>query len=415
MYSHTTMNTPSKIKKIELEQLTPGMFVHDLDCSWLEHPFLRNRFLVRDEKVVEKIAQAGIRSLYIDTERGDDIEAPNQVELARSINQGINNLAEFQRERISKTISLNEERRRAAPLYREATSVVQQVLTGARLGAVSEIARLDPVVERIVDSVFRHSDALIPMAQLKRHDTYTYEHAVASAAMMAAFGRNSGLEKTQIHSITLGAMLQDIGMTRIPNTITDKPSRLNPSEIAMVRGHVEHSHHIAQELSGLPEASLEVIAQHHERVDGSGYPFRLRGDEISIHGQMAAIVDVYDAMTSRRPYQKALSPTEALRKLYEWSEHHFDATLVQGFIRTLGIYPVGSLVRLESGVLGVVVEQTNELLKPVVRIFFNSRTGNYFSPELVRIGRAGGAGHGPVISHESFSQWNIDPIRWIPS
>lgn len=409
------MTDPAHIKKISLEQLKPGMFVHDLDCGWLQHPFLFSRFAV-DEAAIKKIEAAGIKSLYIDTERGTDVpQAPAFPDVAQQARQRIASLGEVRREQAQKQVSLQEERRRAANLYRDASNVVASVLQSARMGRYAELERLNPVVERICDSIFRHSDALIPLARLKQHDSYTFEHAVASAAMMASFARGLGMDRQRIHDIALGAMLQDIGMSRVPSDILEKPARLNPNEVAVVRGHVEHSHDIALELATLPEATMEVIAQHHERIDGTGYPFRLRGDQISDHGQMAAIVDVYDAMTSQRPYQGAAAPTAALRKLFEWSQHHFSGDLVQAFIRSVGIYPVGSLVRMESGMLGVVLEQTDELLKPVVKIIFNTRTGNYLLPPVViRVGRMAGANHGAIVGPESYARWNIDPVRWIP-
>lgn len=411
------MNDSNDIKKIALEQLRPGMFVHDLDCGWLQHPFLFNRFVVSDETVVQKIADAGIRALYIDTSRGDDVaDALTQSAVIRQLRKGIVSLADLRRNQAEQTISLDEERRRAVRLFRDASQVVAGVLQSTRLGQFTELDRLNPVVEKICDSIFRHSDALIPLARVKQHDSYPFEHAVASAAMMAGFARSVGLPREQIHELALGAMLQDIGMSRVPQQILEKPDRLNPTEAAVVRGHVEHSHEIAQELANLPAATMEVIAQHHERIDGTGYPFRLRGDQISAPGQMAAIVDVYDALTSQRPFQSATAPTVALRKLFEWSEHHFNGDLVQSFIRSVGVFPVGSLVRMESGMLGVVVEQTDDLLKPVVRIIFNTRTGNYLlSPLVIRVGRLAGANHGAIVGPESYTRWNIDPMRWIPS
>lgn len=410
------MSDSPDIKKIELDQLKPGMYVHDLDCPWLHHPFLFNRFLVTDEAMVQKVADAGIRSLYIDTRRGDDVyDAPTRFEYRRQSERQIVSLAEVRRQQAEQTISLEEERRRAGKLFRDASGVVAGVLQSAALGQYGELERLDPVVEKICDSIFRHRDALIPLARLKHHHGYTYEHAVATAAMMAAFARNQGLPRERIHQLALGAMLQDIGMARLPAEIVGKPERLSANEVEVMRAHVEHSHDIAQELADLPSTTMEVIAQHHERIDGTGYPFRLRGEEISTAGQMAAIVDVYDAMTSQRPYQGATAPTTALRKLFEWSQHHFSGELVQSFIRSVGIYPVGSLVRMESGMLGVVLEQTDDLLKPVVRIIYNTRTGNYLLPPLViRVGRFAGANHGAILGPEDFARWNIDPTRWIP-
>lgn len=410
------MSNPADIKKIDTEQLKPGMYVHDLDCTWLHHPFLFSRFRVTDEAMVQRIEAAGIRQLYIDVSRGDDvIDAPSYLSAARDSQRRIMSLGEMRREKAPQTISLDEERRRAAKLFREASQVVAGVLQSARLGRFAELERLNPVVEKICDSVFRHNDALIPLARLKRHESYTFEHAVANAAMMASFARGLDYSREQIHQLALGAMLQDIGMSRVPTMILEKPERLNPNEVAVIRGHVEHSHDIAQELADLPASTMEVIAQHHERIDGTGYPFRLRGNQISAPGQMAAIVDVYDAMTSQRPYQLATAPTTALRKLFEWGQYHFNGELVQAFIRSVGIYPVGSLVRMESGMLAVVLEQTDDLLRPVVKVIYNTKTGNYLlPPTVIRVGRLAGANHGAVIGPESYDDWNINPQRWIP-
>lgn len=406
----------STIKRITIDQLRPGMYIHDLNCGWLDHGFLLPRFEVRDDATIARIVRNGIKELYIDVDRGLDVPlAETRQAVHAEIDNAVRSFGEIRQERLARSISIDEERRRAAVIYGEAAATVKHLLDDTRFGRQLEVDRLDPLIERMIESVFRHNDALIPLARLKHHDSYTFEHAVASSALMIAFGRNMGYDRELIHQIASGAMLQDVGMATVPTEIVDKSSRMTEAESELIRSHVEQSHLLVGDVGRLSAATLEVISQHHERVDGTGYPYRLAGKEISTYGQMAAIVDVYDAMTSPRPYRQAMTPTAALRKLYEWGRFHFNAELVQAFIRTIGIYPVGALVRLESGRLGVVVEQTENLLQPKVRIFYSIKTGNFFEPEIIQIGRGAGANHGPIVSHEAFESWNLDPARWVPS
>jgi HD-GYP domain-containing protein (c-di-GMP phosphodiesterase class II) len=174
---------------------------------------------------------------------------------------------------------------------------------------------------------------------------------------------------------------------------------------------VVQSEFILQHTPGITQTALDVAAQHHERFDGSGYPNNLKEDAISAHGQMCAIVDVYDAITSDRVYHKAMAPTQALRKLLEWSKFHFNPTLVHAFIRSVGVYPAGSLVRLESGRLAVVQEQNSgHGLQPIVKVIFHSRLGHYLPPEILDLTKLQDA----IVGDESFEKWRIDPARWLP-
>ena len=176
--------------------------------------------------------------------------------------------------------------------------------------------------------------------------------------------------------------------------------------------HVTFSIQILEETPGILPISMQVAAQHHERYDGSGYPYQLKGETISLYGQMASIVDVYDAISSDRVYHKGMQPSEALKKLLEWSEHHFDPKLVHSFIRAIGIYPSGSLVRLESGRLAVVREQNEgDLLHPQVEVIYHSERRCYLTPERIDLRRVPDR----VVSHEEYSKWNIDPKNWLPS
>lgn len=401
------------VKKVKVEQLIPGMYIHDLDCDWMDHPFWRNRFLLRSESAITKIAERGIREVYIDTSRGVDVpQAPTLGEVRRETERKMVSLAEL-RQVESRRVSLDEERRRATRIYDEARGSVRQVMQDAKLGQHIELERVDPVLERMMDSVFRHVDALVPLARLKSHDHYTYDRAVANAVLMIAFGRNLALERETIRDIALGALLQDVGMVRVPGEILAKPGRLTDAEYRVMQTHVETGEWLLADVSNVPEKALEVLTQHHERYDGTGYPNHLQGEAISLFAQMGAIADVYDALTSDRPYQQATAPTVALRKLYEWSRFHFNPTLVQGFIRTIGIYPVGSLVRLGNGRLGIVTEQHQDnLLRPRLRVMYDTRRQVYLRPYDIDLAYNPPLGHERIVGPESFARWGIDPGRW---
>lgn len=400
------------IKQIRSEQLKPGMYIHDLNCGWLDHPFVSNAFAVRDQATVDKIISLGIRELYIDTIKGADVWAARpQSEVNAELEKRLQEIAQKRAEK-PVVIELKDEAARARRLHAEANKMARLVLDDIRLGQKIQIDRVEPLVDNMVESVFRHQDALLPMARLKNIDDYTFEHSVGVAALLIAFGRTLKLPKDTIREIALGGLLHDIGKAHVPEAILNKPGKLTDDEFAKMQSHVNASLHLLQGVPGISEVTRQVVAQHHERIDGSGYPNRLSGKEISQYGQMAAIVDVYDAITSDKVYCRGMPPTQALKKLLEWSKHHFDPQLVQSFIRAIGIYPTGTLVRLESNRMGVVVEQNeNNLLEPVVRIFYHAGQQHYVPPELVDLSKV----QDRVASCENYDKWKIDPHQWLPS
>lgn len=199
---------------------------------------------------------------------------------------------------------------------------------------------------------------------------------------------------------------------KVPDRILNKPGKLSESEFEIMKSHVDHGRRILGKTLGLSPISISIAAEHHERYDGSGYPQMLKGDEISLYGRMASIVDVYDALTSKRIYHNGIEPAEALKKLLEWSDYHFNTLLVHSFIRNIGIYPVGTLVRLESGSLAVVVEQHHEdLLHPKVRVIFNCNSLSYTPPRDIELAKPGCMDR--IISFEAPSRWHINPHRFL--
>ena len=408
--SRITPRSLAMIKKIPVAELQPGMFVHDLNCSWPQHSFLTYRFPVRSAKVIERILELGIREIYIDTELGADTgtagpETPPAEEPVRPA-AGFDGTWRLER------VPLEQELANAKAIYEQAIAEVGALMQNARFGKLVELHRVRPVVAAIVGSILRNPDAMLHAARLKQTDRYTFQHSVATATLLIAFCREMGLDRESMEQVGMGGLLHDIGKLKIPLHILNKPGALDEHELALIRKHVEYSCDMLDGSRDLPKVVLDVVAQHHERHDGSGYPLRLQAGEISRYGQMAAIVDVYDAITTDRVYHPAREPSATLRMLLESSNGQFAPDLPSLFIRAIGIYPVGSLVRMESGLLAVVIEQSpGQLLRPRIRALFDTRRAIAVIPYDIDL--ASPATTDRILNIEIPSRWNIDINRFI--
>lgn len=404
----------ASVKLIAIDQLRPGMYVQDVNCAWMDHPFVNSHFAVKDAKRVSDIRALGVRELYIDTARGFDVDdAPTVAEVRQETEARMVRIAE-EDQRDTRRVELEGEIQRAVPLHREANRIVRDMLVDIRLGKQVEMEQVEPLVEHLVASIFRNQDALLPLARLKRHDSYTFQHSVSVCALMVSFARGLGLERPIIKEIGIGALLHDVGKAKVPDAVLNKPAKLTEAEFAKMKSHVVQSILILQNTPGISQIALDVAGQHHERFDGTGYPNKLKGAEISLYGRMAAIVDVYDAISSDRVYHKGMSPTAALGRLLEWSKYHFDPALVRAFVKCVGIYPTGTLVRLKSDRLGVVLEQhPDKLLQPRVKLIYHAAKRYYLEPEVIDLAWQGCQDR--VIGHEEYEDWEIDPKRWLPA
>ena len=266
-----------------------------------------------------------------------------------------------------------------------------------------------PLVEEISNSVLRNPGALISLARLKTADDYTYLHSVAVCALMIALARQLGLDEQQVHEAGMGGLLHDLGKAMIPTAILNKPGKLSDAEFAVIRTHPDEGHRMLLEGRSISQAVRDICLHHHEKFDGSGYPAGLKGEQITLLARMGAVCDVYDAISSNRPYKAGWDPAESIKRMAEW-QGHFDPAVFQAFVRSLGIYPVGSLVRLESGKLAVVVEQGElSLLKPRVKVFFSTRSQAYLKPEIIDIARS----REKIAGREDAAKWGIRDIdRW---
>ncbi len=402
------------IKKIGVSDLQVGMFIQDLNCDWMDHPFLRRQFALSNEGQIVKIREAGIREVYIDAARGVDGPGQDAVEVERELDREMVAFAKAVAPRQRQT-SMREEVASAQRIQGEANALIRDLMQDVRLGRQIQSERVEPVVEKITQSILRNSGALLSLCRIKNKDDYTFQHSVSVCGLQTAFARALGLSPSDIHEAGIGGLLHDIGKTKVSDEILNKPGRLTDDEFRQIKCHVVESRRILEATPGISAIAVQVAAQHHERHDGSGYPLGLKAGEISQMGQMAAIVDVYDAITSDRCYHKGMEPTEAMRKIFEWSKFHFNPDLVHAFTRCIGIYPTGSLVRLESGRLAVVIGQCEgNLLKPLVRVIFSAKHNHYLPAEDVDLSKSLGRGGGDrIVQHENPENWGINIARFL--
>lgn len=395
------------LKKIPVTRLAPGMYVHDLGLAWAEHPFTFNRFKLKTEDQVGELLATGVPEVYIDTERGDDVQdAPTADEVRVAVNARMLDAAAGIADTLPVTVS--EEIANARVLHQRAAKVVREVMQNGRLGKAIQVEDVASLVDDITQSVVRNSGALLAMLRLKNRDDYTFMHCVSVGTLMVTFGRALGMQGEALRQAGIGGFVHDVGKTFIPDTILNKPGHLNDGEFLLIKRHPAIGHEILQRSSNVGAAPLDITLHHHERIDGKGYPNKLAGDSISQLSRMATIVDVYDAITSDRPYHHGITPTEALRKMLEWSTGHFDDVLLKKFIRCVGIYPTGALVRLENGWLATVTEQNGaDLLRPTVRAFYCTNKREHFSP--VDIDLAQNALH-RIATDEAAETWNVNPM-----
>jgi putative nucleotidyltransferase with HDIG domain len=398
------------IKRVRVDQLKPGMFIHDLNCGWLQHGFLRPKFLIKNPGQIQKMRAQGLDEIYIDTTQGDDVAgAPTQAEIEQSLEQQLKESAATGAALAPARVSQREESRAAKRILGDAVGVVDGLLHDVRLGRQLEPARARPLVKAMHESVLRNPGALLSLSRIKAADTYTFQHSVSICALLVSFAHALGMDVATVEEAGLGGLLHDVGKMKIPNEILNKPGKLTEEEFRVMKSHAALSRDILGGVPGISEMVIQIAGEHHEKMAGGGYPRGIAGDQISQIGRMTAIVDVYDALTSNRVYQKGLEPTEVLKKLLEWSGTHLDGNLVQQYIRALGIYPVGSLVRLSGGRLAIVVEQSEDLLRPTVRLVFDTTLKLPLQPRDLHLL------HLPeeIVDYEEPAEWGLDPLAFL--
>jgi HD-GYP domain-containing protein (c-di-GMP phosphodiesterase class II) len=397
------------LKKINATDLQKGMHLHALCGSWMEHPFWRSKFTLTDPEDIQRILESGITEVWIDVDKGLDIpgeQVKTQLEADMSVADVLMEAEVAQYVKAPKPAAMSEELQRAALICVRAKQAVVSMFQEARMGNAISAEAAGELVEEISMSVMRNRGALISLARLKTADDYTYMHSIAVCALMVSLARQLDMNEQEVREAGMAGLLHDLGKALMPMEVLNKPGKLTDDEFRIIKTHPFAGHRLLNESTSTSAIVLDVCLHHHEKIDGSGYPERLSGDEISLFAKMGAVCDVYDAITSNRPYKAGWDPAESIRKMTEWSKGHFDERVFQAFVRSIGIYPVGSLVKLGSSRLAVVIEQSDKsLLAPRVKVFFSTKSQAYIVPELVDLSRPGATEK--IVGREDAAKWGI--------
>jgi HD-GYP domain-containing protein (c-di-GMP phosphodiesterase class II) len=404
------------LKKIPVEELRLGMHLHAMCGAWLDHPFWRTKFILRDPADLEKLRASSVAEVWIDVVKGCDVApadagvAPRRDALPRTPRSeraipvaSAEPAAPVPEPKPS--ASMAAEMQRASALVNQSREAVTSLFAEARMGRALDTEKCLPLVDEIASSVWRNPGAIVSLARLKTHDDYTYMHSMAVCALMVSLGRQLGMDETSAREIGLAGMLHDMGKAMMPLEVLNKPAKLTEAEYAIMKTHPQHGYELLLEGKGTSEVALDVVLHHHERPDGKGYPHGLSGQSLSRVARMGAVCDVYDAITSNRPYKSGWDPAESIARMASWAGQ-FDNDIFQAFVKSLGIYPIGSLVRMRSGRLGVVVEQSEgSLVAPKVKLFFSTKSNMPIPIELLDLSSAGCSD--AIAARESNAQWKF--------
>ena len=279
-----------------------------------------------------------------------------------------------------------EEFKHARTARSKAKTYLETVFKDIRMGRSVDSEGAKNVVRSMVDSITRNPDAGLWFTQLRNKDEYTADHSLNVCILTLVFGRHLNFKESVLNELGIGALLHDLGKMQVPIDILNKPGPLTEDELTLVRKHPTFGAEILKETPGVSQAAVDIAHSHHERADGKGYPRGLQADEISLFSKMVAIVDVYDAITSNRVYHHGMSPSDALRNMYQWQHKDFDESLVEDFIQCLGIYPVGSVVQLNTGEIGIIMNDNKEhRLKPTVMLVLDEKQDTLFPARIVNL------------------------------
>ncbi|GAB3529641.1 HD-GYP domain-containing protein [Photobacterium alginatilyticum] len=359
------------VQAVAVEDLCEGLFVVALENA-------KGRLRVNKPgrihsiDLINRIKANGIQTVWVDFEQSDLSDyVPDHYQY---------------NPKPPKTTSMDTERKRAESILVKSKDLLSKAIDNLYEGKNIDIAPIADLSESIVDSIRCNPDAIHCVAALRNKDSYLLEHSLNVAFLMVSFGRHLGLNQQVLKQLAIGGLLHDIGKTQVKLEVLNKPARLTPEEFEHMKLHQVLSEPLLDCIPGLSDMSRQVSLLHHEKLDGSGYPRGLYGDEISLVGRMSAIVDIYDALTATRCYKESMSPTAAFNILKSMTPHQLDSELLNEFIRNVGVYPVGSLVELSDERAGLVWESNDEsFLQPIVKCFYSMKYGRYLDVEMVNL------------------------------
>lgn len=400
------------LKVVSTEHVRLGMFIQELKGAWIDHPFWKKAFKLEDPSDLKKLQASIIKEVVIDTSKGFDVAELDAI-VEKALLPAIEIPSEINPTLIQKPVKISAaaEHEQAKRVINASKKAVASMFNDARMGKAVNAEGAMQLVDDIAASVDRNLSALISLVRLKNKDEYTYMHSVAVCALMLALSKELNLSEADTKQAGLAGLLHDLGKAGIPMDVLNKPGALTDAEFNLVKLHAERGHELLLQASILDEVVLEVCLHHHEKVNGMGYPHKLQANEISLFAKMGAVCDVYDAVTSNRPYKEGWEPGVSLQRMAQW-EGHFDDAIFKAFVKSVGIYPVGSMVKLKSGRLAVVVDQSpKSLLTPLIKVFFSTQSKSRIKIELVDLSKR--HEQDSIVGHENPAAWGIDNINEI--
>lgn len=353
--------------KLPVSRLTLGMFVSAIDKHDQGQLAIANAGQIKHRDAIAQLTQSGIKYVWVDTERSAD-------------HCGFKKKASQDNQLESKKSSLTREKQQAQAkvILTEAKDLIRKVLSETFEGKAIEVAPFGALADSMIESALLDADALKCMSALRSKDAYLLEHSVNVAFLLVTFGKYLQLDRSMLREMAIGGILHDIGKIKVDNKVLHKPGKLTPEEFEHMKLHQVFALDIMNEAKGLSQMSKDICLMHHEKLDGRGYPRGLKGDEIPLHGRMSCIVDIFDALTATRCYKEAMSPAAAFKILLSLTPFHLDQELVYEFIRCIGVYPVGSLVELSDGRVGIVwTSKDRDALHPIVKCFYSLKSKRY--------------------------------------
>lgn len=350
------------------------MYVDSVGRNWMKHDFLLNSFML-DDSALEKLKKSKLKEIVIDTDKGLDVADEKEKQPSEVVSKPDSQVNPLFPE------TTGADLKQAEQAYSMAADTVRNLMNDVRSGKELKPEQAEQTAEQLIKSIDNSPQALNAVTRIKTRDEYTFQHSVGVAALLTGFCRDF-YSAEQIEEITIGGIIHDIGKIHVPDNILNKPDKLTDEEFVIMKKHVTFSREILQEHNNFTRMQTDISLLHHERPDGKGYPLGLKEDEISEIGAIGAIIDVYDALSTRRVYKKAWEPTEALRSMLKWGPGQFNQPLLMRFIKYLGVYPVGTWVLLESGRAGFVLHENENSLRPVVQLKVEVKTRRLINEEI---------------------------------
>lgn len=397
------------IRKVKVSKLRPGIFIHNFGEKWWDHPFMSKTKMIFDEWHIDRIREYGIEEVYIDTTRGLDILA-DSIQLDDWANAFESKKAKDKLLIKRKTwLPFREELVKAISVRASVMEYLKNQKNLIKSGKPFEINQGLELVNTIIKSVSRNKDALLALRVSQNREDYLLNHSLNVATLMAVLSRDLDMPEEVISIFTAGALFHDFGKFLVPEAILNKPGAYTEDEFTQMKEHPNHGVKLLNAMEHLRPEMIDIVLEHHERLDGSGYPRGLKGDEISLGGRLTGIMDFYDALNSDRCYKDRVASVEVLKTLFELSGKHFDATLLQVFIQSMGVYQVGSLVRLASGFLAIVIGSAKQdLKKPIVLLIYDTKKNRPISPRKLDLTTVGDLHQ--ISGLEPTAKWQFDLI-----